>query len=81
MQPVPPAPLDPAQLDLALAPFGESRMLPRDAYLSADVLAWERQHLFQGWMCLGRAADIPPRGLRGRVGRRLRDPPHARWRR
>jgi len=64
MPSIPPAPLDPAQLDRALAPFGESRMLPRDAYLSADVLAWERQHLFAGWMCLGRATDLPPGGQR-----------------
>ena len=63
MTSIPPAPLDPAQLDLALAPFGESRMLPRDSYLSPDVLAWEQRHLFDGWMCLGRATEIPPGGL------------------
>ena len=64
MRPIPPAPLDPGQLDRALAPFGESRMLPRDAYLSPEVLAWERRHLFEGWMCLGRDTDIPPGGFR-----------------
>jgi len=64
MPTIPPAPLDPAQLALSLAPFGSSRMLPRDAYLSEDVLAWEREHLFAGWMCLGRSAEIKPRGMR-----------------
>ena len=61
---IPPAPLDAAQLALAAAPFGSSRMLPRGAYLSDDVLAWEREHLFSGWMCLGRSAEILPGGLR-----------------
>ena len=61
---IPPAPLDVAQLELALAPFGESRMLPRDAYRSPEVLEWERRHLFEGWMCLGRGTDLPPGGMR-----------------
>ncbi|MBO0843995.1 MAG: aromatic ring-hydroxylating dioxygenase subunit alpha [Nocardioides sp.] len=64
MATIPPAPLDPAQLALALAPFGDSRMLPRDAYLSQDVLEWERRYLFDGWMCLGRSSDISNGGLR-----------------
>jgi Rieske 2Fe-2S family protein len=64
MPTIPPAPLDEAQLQRSLAPFGSSRMLPRDAYLSADVLAWERRYLFDGWMCLGRSAEIAPGGLR-----------------
>ena len=64
MPTIPPAPLDPAQLELSLAPFGSSRMLPRDSYQSADVLAWEREHLFAGWMCLGRSVEIKPGGMR-----------------
>jgi Rieske 2Fe-2S family protein len=64
MPTIPPAPLDREQLALSLAPFGSSRMLPRDAYLSDDVLAWERSHFFEGWMCLGRSAEIPAGGLR-----------------
>src|SRR3569623_1067245 len=60
----PPAPLDHAEGELALAPFGESRLLPRDAYVSADVLEWERRHLFADWMCVGRASDVPPTGTR-----------------
>jgi Rieske 2Fe-2S family protein len=64
MTTIPPAPLDPAQLALSLAPFGESRMLPRDAYLSPEVLDWERRHLFDGWMCLGRSSEIADGGLR-----------------
>ncbi len=35
------------------------RMLPAEAYTSAEVLAWERRHLFAGsWTCLGRVADL-----------------------
>ena len=64
MTSIPPAPLDPAQLALSLAPFGSSRMLPRDAYLSPEVLTWERDHLFSGWMCLGRSNEVKPGGLR-----------------
>jgi Rieske 2Fe-2S family protein len=64
MSSIPAAPLDPAQVALALAPFGSSRMLPRDSYLSPEVLDWERRYLFDGWMCLGRSSEIPPRGLR-----------------
>jgi glycine betaine catabolism A len=60
---IPAAPLDQAQLALALAPFGSSRMLPRDAYLSSEVLDWERRYLFDDWMCLGRSSEIPTGGL------------------
>jgi phenylpropionate dioxygenase-like ring-hydroxylating dioxygenase large terminal subunit len=49
------APLDDAQLSAALRPFGRSRTLPAQAYTSAEVLAWERRHLFAGaWTCVGR---------------------------
>jgi Rieske 2Fe-2S family protein len=51
----PPAPLDHASLAAADRPFGEARTLPRDAYISADVLTWERRYLFDGgWVCVGR---------------------------
>ena len=56
-------PLDPAEVALALRPFGEARMLPRAAYLEDEVLAWEREQLFGGWMCVGRAEDVPAGGL------------------
>src|SRR6478735_87072 len=56
---VDPAPLDPHELGRSLAPFGSSRMLPRAAYLDPEVLAWERQHVFGRWLCVGRSADLP----------------------
>ena len=47
----------------SLRPFGSSRMLPRAAYVSADVFAWERQHFFGGgWMCVGRGSQTPAAG-------------------
>src|ERR1700733_10714395 len=54
-----PAPLDPRLLQQSLAPFGQSRMLPRDAYVSDPVFAWEQRNFFEsGWICIGRSEDI-----------------------
>jgi glycine betaine catabolism A len=61
---VPPAPVDADELESVLAPFGTSRMLPRSAYLEDAVLAWEREHLFGGWVCVGRSDDVPASGAR-----------------
>jgi Rieske 2Fe-2S family protein len=59
----PPAPLDPAAVAQSLLPFGESRMLPRAAYVDPAVFAWEQRHMFGGgWMCAGRSAQIPGPG-------------------
>jgi Rieske 2Fe-2S family protein len=50
------SPLERDALALCLRPFGSSLGLPNDAYLSPDVLAWEREHAFDpSWVCLGRA--------------------------
>ena len=58
-QALPPAPLDPAALDLALRPFGQSRMLPRAAYVDQAVFEWEQQHFFGGgWVCAGRSDQV-----------------------
>jgi len=58
-----PAPLDPAALADSLRPFGQSRMLPRAAYVDDAVFAWEQQHFFAGgWMCIGRSEDLPKPG-------------------
>jgi Rieske 2Fe-2S family protein len=54
-----PAPLPAEALDAALLPFGESTMLPGEAYASEAVLSWERRHFFAGsWPCLGRTAEL-----------------------
>ncbi len=53
------APVPAQELARALRPFGESTMLPAAAYTRAEVLAWERRHLFAGtWPCLGRVEDL-----------------------
>ena len=44
---VAPAPLDPAALAESLLPFGQSRMLPRAAYVDPAVFAWEQKHFFE----------------------------------
>ena len=39
------------------------RMLPAEAYVSDEVLDWERRQLFAGsWTCLGRLSDLLPEG-------------------
>ncbi len=49
------APLPHAELLECVRPFGESRLLPRAAYVSDDVFRWEQQQLFaNGWLCAGR---------------------------
>jgi Rieske 2Fe-2S family protein len=57
--PISPAPVDQAALAASLAPFGQSRMLPRTAYVDPAVFAWEQRHFFGGgWMCVGRSDQI-----------------------
>jgi Rieske 2Fe-2S family protein len=50
-------------VEAALRPFGQSRMLPRLAYLDDALLRWERQHFFDGgWVCAGRADGLAQPG-------------------
>jgi Rieske 2Fe-2S family protein len=57
------APLSPAGVADALRPFGESRMLPRAAYVDPAVFAWEQRHFFGGgWLCVGRSDQLPNPG-------------------
>ena len=50
------APIDLAALRPVLDPTLEgSRTLPAEAYVSSEVLQWERRHFFDGsWVCVGR---------------------------
>src|SRR6266508_755059 len=65
MQPTVAPPLDPAELGEALRELGQSRMLPRVAYTSGRVLAFELERLFAGsWVCVARAEDLPDPGDR-----------------
>ena len=55
----PVAPLPSEDVDRAAQPFGQARMLPAAAYTSAEVLEWERRHLFAGtWSCIARASEL-----------------------
>ncbi|MDX6326086.1 MAG: glycine betaine catabolism, partial [Nocardioidaceae bacterium] len=54
--------LDAVELARSLDPFGTSRMLPKAAYLDPDVFSWEQANVFAGWICLGRASEIPTNG-------------------
>jgi Rieske 2Fe-2S family protein len=63
-----PAPVPADDLAAALAPFGQSRMLPRAAYVDPAVFAWEQQAIFSGWTCVGHAGDIAAPGMQRAVG-------------
>ncbi len=57
------APLPTPALQAVLAPFGDSRMLPGEAYTSTEVLEWELEHMYAGaWVCVGRAVDLADSG-------------------
>jgi Rieske 2Fe-2S family protein len=56
------SPVSADALAASLKPFGQSVMLPPEAYTSAEVFAWEQAHFFAGWQCVGRSGDIPVRG-------------------
>src|SRR4051812_8952158 len=65
------APVPKDALDLALAEFGASRMLPREAYVDPAVFAWEQEHIFTSWTCVAHAHDLrePGAQLAVRAGR------------
>ena len=51
------------ELEATLLPFGESRMLPRAAYVDEGVFGWEQRHFFDGqWMCVGRSEQLAEPG-------------------
>ena len=62
------APIDPVAARRAMAPFGTSRTLPREAYVSDDVLEWERRNFFErSWICVGRVQDTAAAGTQRAV--------------
>ena len=63
-----PAPVPADGLAAALAPFGQSRMLPREAYVDPAVFDWEQRAIFSGWTCVGHADDIGAPGSQRAVG-------------
>lgn len=64
----PRAPVDAAGLSRALLPFGQSRMLPVEAYTGQGVLDWERRNLVAGsWACAGRIEELRADGATQRA--------------
>ncbi len=56
-------PIDSAALAETLKAFGDSRMLPRAAYVDPAVFSWEQRHFFAGgWMCVGQSGEIAEPG-------------------
>jgi phenylpropionate dioxygenase-like ring-hydroxylating dioxygenase large terminal subunit len=68
-----PAPISRAALEKVFLPAGQGgRLLPQEAYTSAELLEWERLHLFEGsWVCAGMAGNLAKPGDQTavRVGR------------
>jgi phenylpropionate dioxygenase-like ring-hydroxylating dioxygenase large terminal subunit len=61
-------PFDPVDLEPALRPFGQSRMLPRAAYTSQHVFTFEQERFFAGsWTCVGREDDLEGTGAQRAV--------------
>ena len=59
LQPAESFPVDPAALMPVLAPLGQARTLPAEAYTSARVHQWELERFFEGsWVCAGRASAL-----------------------
>ena len=63
-----PAPVPADELAAALAPFGQSRMLPRAAYVDPAVFEWEQANIFSGWTCVGHASELVGVGAQRAVG-------------
>ena len=63
-----PAPVPADDLAASLAPFGQSRMLPREAYVDPAVFEWEKRNIFGGWHCVGHAGDLEGVGAQKAVG-------------
>src|ERR1700709_996044 len=63
-----PAPVPADDLAAALAPFGQSRMLPRAAYVAPEVFEWEQANIFSGWVCVGHASELAGVGAQRAVG-------------
>src|SRR3990172_9455036 len=54
-----PAPLDQLQLRKVIDDFGQNLTLPSAAYTSREVLAWEKENLWQRtWVCVGRLNEL-----------------------
>src|SRR5688500_1051713 len=51
-------PLDPGDVELTLRPVARASMLPPAAFADPAVLAWELEHLYGGWVCLGHASLV-----------------------
>jgi Rieske 2Fe-2S family protein len=62
-----PAPIAPELLAPALAPLGQSTLLPRAAYTDPAVLDWEHDAFFSGWLCVGRSEDSPEAGSQSAI--------------
>jgi glycine betaine catabolism A len=69
------APIDQDGVAQALLPFGQSTVLPVEAYTDPELFRWEQRHAFAGsWFCIGRDEELLPDGATG-IGLTVGDVP------
>ena len=61
---IPPAPVPDDELARALAPFGSSRCSPGTPTSTTQCWHGNGSYVFGGWVCVGRAEDVPTAGAR-----------------
>jgi len=54
--------LDPRDVELTLQPVERATMLPPAAFTDESVLAWEMDHVFNGWVCMGHVSAVAEQG-------------------
>ena len=54
--------LDPRDVALTQRPVERATMLPPAAFVDPDVLEWELDQLFRGWICVGHVSAVDEPG-------------------
>ncbi|MQA76393.1 MAG: Rieske 2Fe-2S domain-containing protein [Solirubrobacterales bacterium] len=54
--------LDPRDIALTQRPLERATMLPPRAFVGADVLDWELDRIFRGWVCVGHLSSVAEPG-------------------
>lgn len=55
-------PLFRSDIELTLQPVERAHMLPPAAFTDPEVLAWEIENIFGGWICMGHVDSVAGRG-------------------
>jgi Rieske 2Fe-2S family protein len=55
-------PLDPRDVELTMQPLERATMLPPRAFTDPDVLGWELDSIYRGWVCVGHSSAVDEPG-------------------